>query len=580
MAASEPAGKARHPKGLYVLFMTEMWERFSFYLMLGLFPQYLKDTQTGGMGWSGTQAASLVGTYMALVYFTPFLGGLLADRKLGYRKSVFLGGGAFMIGHVLLAFPQEGALYAALAFLIIGNGLFKPNISTMVGRLYPEGSPLKDAGYTFFYMGINLGAFVCNFVAAIVRNAYGWHWAFATAGFGMLLGLIIFAIGSKHLRHVDISDAERTARGPQPSLTPLWVQCLGPALALGATGWVIGDGPNWLNLGPSTTAFVFACLPVIWFFVGIWRGLTDTVERGKVGALLAVFGVVVVFWMVFHQNATALNEWANSETNREPSGLIEPVVDLADDFSERAPPVYFYNAPAETARPADAMFRIVSDEEYAGLKAAKQLSVEEGVATPVTQAIYDQVMANVTPATPRLASGEQHRLVNTELFSSINGGFVLLLAPLMVALWAFLRRRRLEPSSAGKIALGLFISALSILIMVAAASVAGDSKVSAWWLFGTYGVITVGELCLSPMGLSMVSKHAPRRLAGFLMGGWFLASAIGNKLSGVAGELYYTTDHVTFFIGNAAAVGGAALIIALMVPWLRRQFGEDRKPVA
>jgi POT family proton-dependent oligopeptide transporter len=490
---------------------------------------------------------------------------------------VFFGGAAFIVGHILLAFPQEGALYAALAFLIIGNGLFKPNISTMVGRLYPEGSPLKDAGYTFFYMGINLGAFTCNFVAAIVRNAYGWHWAFATAGFGMLAGLIIFALGQKHLRAADITDEERTARGPQPSLTPLWVQCLGPAVALGAVGYVIGDGPNWLNLGPTTNR-VRAGLPAGDLVLRRHVARAHRHRRARQGrrAARGVRRGGGVLDGVSIRTRPRSTSGRSPRPNREPSGLIEPVIGLADDFAERAPPAYFKNAPASTPRPADATFRIVSDAEYAALKEAKQLSVRSGVPTPVTQAIYDQVMAKATPETPRLAPGVQHRLVNTELFGSINGGFVLLLAPLMVALWAFLRRRGTEPSSAGKIALGLSISALSITIMIAAAATAGGEKVSAWWLFGTYGVITIGELCLSPMGLSMVSKHAPRRLAGFLMGGWFLASAIGNKLSGVAGELYYTTDHVTFFIGNAAAVGGAALIITLMVPWLRRQFGEDR----
>src|SRR5262249_4848786 len=151
---------------------------FSYYLMIGIFPLYLTDSQTGGMGWSGAKAASVVGTYIGLVYLAPFLGGMLAERKLGYRTCVFLGGGLLGLGHLLLAIPTEAMLYAALASLVIGNGLFKPSMSTLFGRLYPPGSTLRDRGYTIFYMGVNIGGFICNFVAAIVRNRFGWHWAF------------------------------------------------------------------------------------------------------------------------------------------------------------------------------------------------------------------------------------------------------------------------------------------------------------------------------------------------------------------------------------------------------------------
>jgi POT family proton-dependent oligopeptide transporter len=575
-------GKRRHPPGLYVLFFTEMWERFSYYLMIGIFYQYLVDSQTGGMGWDGGKAAGVVGSYLGLVYFTPFLGGLIADRYLGYRVTVVLGAISMGIGHILLAFPTEAMLYAALAFLIIGNGLFKPNISTMVGRLYPPGSPLKDNAYTIFYMGINIGAFICNFVAAIVRNLYGWHWAFATAGFGMGIGLIVFVLFQKHIREADLSPAEK--KEPRPSLMPLWFECLIPAAILGVLGGIVGSPivGNPLKLGPATTALVFACIPVAFFYIRIWRGLADPTERGRVGALLAVFGVVIVFWMVFHQNSTALTEWAKTNTDRQPPSFMSSAIDLAPEFAEKAPPEYFYNADGATPRPADGSFRIVSDDEYKQLETGKQLSVADGKATPVTAAIHGKVFAGAVAGTPRLADGMQLKLVNTELFQSINPFFVMLFAPLMAAFWSFLSRRRKEPSTPAKIGFGLLLTGASALVMVGAVAAAGtpEGKVSALWLFGTYGVITVGELCLSPIGLSMVSKFSPRKITAFMMGGWFLSTAIGNKLSGVFGEIYHEWDHTNFFLMNAICAAVAGVAIFAMLPWLRRNLTEtpESKP--
>ncbi len=575
-------GGKKHPPGLYVLFFTEMWERFSFYLMIGIFYQYLVDSQTGGMGWSGTKAASVVGSYIGLVYFTPFLGGLIADRLLGYRKTVIFGGLFFIAGHTLLAFPTEAMLYLALGCLIIGNGLFKPNISTMVGRLYPKDSPHRDGAYTIFYMGINVGAFICNFVAAIVRNAYGWHWAFATAGFGMAIGLVIFLFGQKHLAAADIKPRE--SKEPKESLTPLWVECLGPAVVMGIIGYYVGQsGPAFFQerFGPTTTAFVFMCVPVIWFYVRIWMGIKDAGERGRVAALLTIYGVVVVFWMVFHQNSTALTEWAKSNTDRQPGSIIQPVIGLAPDFSESAPPEYFYNARPDTPRPDPSTYTIVPDEEYEQLKKDKKLAVRDGVGeTPVTQAIFDKVYQGATDATPRLEAGKHLKLVNTELFQSINGGFVMLLAPVMVLLWNLLNRRGREPSTPAKIGLGLFLTGMSAVVMIGAVAAAGspEMKVSAWWLFGTYFVITFGELCLSPIGLSLVSKLAPQRLASFMMGGWFMSTAIGNKLSGVFGEAYHEWDHTTLFAVNTGFAVLAAGAIFALLPWLRRQMSVVDAP--
>jgi POT family proton-dependent oligopeptide transporter len=571
MSSDVGVEKPRHPKGLYVLFATEMWERFSFYLMIGIFYQYLTDSQTGGMGWDGVKAASVVGSYLGLVYFTPFLGGIIADRLLGPRKTVILGGIFFVIGHVLLAVPTEPVLYLALLALVIGNGLFKPNISTMVGNLYQKDSPLRDNAYTIFYMGINIGGFACNFVAAIVRNKFGWHWAFATAGIGMTLGLLIFILFSKHIRAADVNPKDAT--GPRESLTPLWVECLIPAAVLGAIGWFLGGGTA---LGSATTAFLFACAPAIFFFVRVWSKLTDPGERGRTAALLAIYGVVVVFWMVFHQNATALTDWAVVNTDRTASAVVAPVIELAPEFAENAPPDYFKNADARTPRPDRATYELVSAEHYKKLEDAKSLSVADGKTVPVTEEMLTSIYAGATASTETLPPKQHLKLVNAELFQSINPGFIILFAPLMVGLWQLLSRRRREPSTPAKIGMGLLLTGMSALVMVGAVHFAGDpeGKVSSWWLFGTYAVITVGELCLSPMGLSLVSKLSPPHIRSFMMGGWFLSTSVGNKLSGVFGEVYHKWDHTVFFLVNTGAAIVAAAAIFFLLPWLRRQMAE------
>ncbi|MBD0368264.1 MAG: MFS transporter, partial [Flavisolibacter sp.] len=200
------ATKAKHPKALYVLFFTEMWERFAYYLMVGILLLYLIDSTTGGKGFSPARGADIVGSFIALVYLTPFIGGLIADRYLGYLRSIFLGGSLMAAGYLCLALPGDTAMYIALGMIIIGNGFFKPNISTLLGIIYnrEDLKPLKDNAYNIFYMGINIGAFVCNFVAAYLRNQYGWGYAFAAAGVGLIIGLIILFSFLKEVKHADI----------------------------------------------------------------------------------------------------------------------------------------------------------------------------------------------------------------------------------------------------------------------------------------------------------------------------------------------------------------------------------------
>ncbi|MBI3519362.1 MAG: MFS transporter, partial [Bacteroidetes bacterium] len=245
---------SKHPKGLLFLAFTEFWERFGYYLMIGIFFLYMTDTETGGFGWESGKASDIFGTFIACVYLTPFIGGLLADMKLGYRFAVTLGGILMGIGYCLLSIHEEWAFYTSLGIMIVGNGFFKPNISTLLGNLYndPQYKANKDTGYNLFYMSINIGAFLCNFIAAFMRIKYGWSWAFISAGIGMFLGVITFWIGMKHYKHVDIR------KEPKPEDKPVimrFLKVLGIALGFGALGWFI---PDTIFGSDSTDAFLCA----------------------------------------------------------------------------------------------------------------------------------------------------------------------------------------------------------------------------------------------------------------------------------------------------------------------------------
>ncbi|MFB6456271.1 peptide MFS transporter [Chitinophaga sp. Hz27] len=538
----------KHPVALPFLFLSEMWERFGFYLILGIFQLFLTDTARGGWGMDRATAADIFGTFIAFVYLTPFLGGLIADRKLGYTKSIIIGGILMGIGYMGLAVHNLTVFYLSLGLICIGNGFFKPNISTLLGNVYNDNKyrSRKDTGYNIFYMGINIGAFICNFFAAFLRNTVGWGAAFIAAGVGMFLGVIIFSIGIKHYRHADVRKPEQEG---DMSLSKIFSVVFLPAIVVGVGAWFI---PGNIFGSDSTDAFIFACIPILFFFVSLLVK-ADTKERKPISALLAIFAVSIVFWAVFKQNGTALTTWAQYYTDREIPAAIEPAAKklyLVETVENKMDSVTAF----------DEEFRMVRD---AAGKPAK---------------VWGKVpyFKNVAPE-KMPAEGTSISLFNTELFQSINPFFVITLTPLIVAFFALLRRRNREPSTPSKIAWGLLISAMSTLLMVGAVYVCsnGAIKASPWWLVGCYGVITVGELFLSPMGLSLVSKLSPARLTSLMMGGWFLATSIGNKLSGILATLWDTYDNkANYFLVNCLLLGGAAAVIFLMLRWLNGIFKE------
>lgn len=540
----------KHPKALPFLFFSEMWERFGYYLMIGIFTFYLKDAAEG-FNMDEKDSASLYGTFIALVFFTPFLGGLIADRYLGYRRSIIFGGLLMGAGYCLMSIHNITMLYISMGFVIIGNGFFKPNISTLLGNVYstPQYKPQKDEGYNIFYMGINIGAFICNFFGAALYTTIGWGAAFIAAGVGMVIGVFTFISGTKHYKEYDV-------RKPlQPGDLSLWqitAMVILPSVIFGVIGWFIKGSKGYIFDSNSTDAFIFACIPVLIFYTALFfRSSKD--ERPAMGAMLTIFAVVILFWAIFKQNGSALNTWASRYTERHVSGSTGNVLTALKQTDTT-----FYKR--------DSVVKL--DGQFRKVKVDGQ---------EVKEWNYASYFKNMNLEKDPVADGGYVKTWVPSLSQSINPFWVIVLTPLIVALFTWLRRRGKEPSTPTKIAFGLLISALSVLVMIAAVKVGGNGaeKVSVWWLIGSYGVITIGELFLSPMGLSLVSKLSPVRITSLMMGGWFVSTSIGNKLSGILASKWDEYDNkADYFWLNFILLFAAAVLLFALLKWLNKVMRE------
>ena len=626
-----------HPKGLSPLFFTEMWERLGFYLMLGILYLYIIDTERGGLGFSNATAGEIYGTYLAFVYFTPFLGGLIADRYLGFRRSVFIGGIVMAAGYFAMGVRSLPTFYIGLILLCLGNGLFKPNISAMVGNLYAPDDPRRDAGFNIFYMGINVGAAFAALLAAPLRNLWNFNLAFAAAGVGLLIGTTILVINWKKLAVAD----------PQPETSPddvtmgqIITTILMPAAAFGVAGYFIGKSIPFIvsTIGPVTFGFIIGMLPIMAYFLLLVKRATPD-EKPGLAALIPVYVAGGAFFMVLHLSGGLMTVFAENNTNRQ----AEWIPEATSFYAQKAMPSYFGNAGPEVARPdpqtlvivdkdAESMFgaRIltqslvetfetdpsrnvlvlepseVADEERfltCGVFPDENVRITtskdlHGVATTsvklnpetasslravvlgrsfngqrvpvilVSQGTFDGVYAMADETTPQLAPGKYVRLVNAEMITALlNPVFVVVLTPVVVAFFAWLALRGRRVTTARKIFYGMVITMISVLVMAWAAYVGQDGavKTAVMWLAVYYLIITFGELCLSPMGLSLVTKLAPKRLVGLMMGGWFLATAIGNKLSGFISGLEPSTS---MFVILAVAIAGVATFLYALLPRL------------
>jgi len=438
-------------------------------------------------------------------------------------------------------------LYLSMTLVIVGNGFFKPNISTLLGTVYttPEHNHQKDEGYNIFYMGINVGAFICNFFGAVLYNTLRWGYAFAAAGNGMFLGVIIFLIGTRHYKAYDVKKGMKEGDMSMLRITGL---ILFPSVIAGVLGWFL---PGNIFGSDSTDAFIFACIPVILFYASLYFRAQKE-DKAPVGVLLIIFAVVVMFWAVFKQNGSALNTWADRYTDRSVTGTTEQLfgaVQLTQTLKYQKDSVALY------------------DEQF-------RLQKKDGQV--VKEWNYPLYFRNDASSNMQTEGGTLS-VWSTNLSQSINPGWVILLTPLVVAFFTWLRRKGKEPGTPTKIAFGLLISALSVLVMVAASKAGnnGAEKVSMWWLIASYGVITVGELLLSPMGLSLVSKLSPAHITSLMMGGWFLATSIGNKLSGILASMWDRyEDKSNFFWLNFVLLLAAAGVLFLLLKQLNKVMKE------
>lgn len=540
-----------HPKALPYLFLSEMWERFGYYLMIGIFTLYLKDVEAG-FAMTEKEASDLYGTFIALVFLTPFIGGLVADRYLGYKKSIILGGLMMAAGYMFMGVHSTTMLYLAMTLVIVGNGFFKPNISTLLGNFYNDEQykEKKDEGYNIFYMGINVGAFICNFFGAALQILLGWQYAFMAAGIGMLIGVVVFLLGTKH--YGDKTDKKGIQEGDMP-FYKIVLYILVPSIVFGVIGWLLKGiqsdaNPDSAIFGSdSTDAFIFACIPVIYFYGSLYFK-AKIEEKRQIGALLSIFAVVIMFWAVFKLNGSALTTWADRYTDREITGTTKEVFNTLKLSKE-------------------VEFKKDSTELY---DSAFRLQKENGeVVKTVDYPVYFRNVSEDKKPTENSTVS----IWATNLSQSINPGWVIILTPLVVAFFTFLRSRKKEPSTPTKIAFGLLISALSVLVMVAAVQIGnnGAEKVSVWWLVANYGIITIGELFLSPMGLSIVSKLSPKNITALMMGGWFLSTSIGNKLSGVLASMWdQYDDKANFFWVNFGLLMFATILMFALVKNLNK----------
>jgi POT family proton-dependent oligopeptide transporter len=462
-----------HPRCLGLLFIAEMWERFSYYGMRALLVLYLVNA----VGWKDADAYRLYGTYTGMVWLTPMIGGFLADRYLGTHRALLFGGAIIAAGHFVLALPGMGPFYLGLILVVLGTGLFKPNASTMVGQLYEPGDRRRDAGFTIFYMGINLGGTLGPIVCGNLRKDVGWHAGFAAAGVGMVIGLLVYAAARKKYLGT-IGDAPSAARpageaaAAEGAIKP-WHGIVG-ALVGGALGWATGNGDWAATLTGVITGAAIATAILS----------SHGEERRRVVALCLIVAFVTVFWVAYEQAGSSMNVFADRHTDLTAFGSVH------------------------------------------------------------------------TP----------------EWFQTIQPGSLLLLAPVMAAVWQFLAARGKEPSTALKVALGLIVIGLGFLCMVSAGkAVDGGAKVSGYFLVATYVISEVGELMVSPVGLSYVTKVAPARLGALMMGVFFLSNSAANKIAGMLAEVSASmTSQASFYMISVATSIGAGLLLLLLVPWLKK----------
>ena len=483
-----------HPSGLSTLFFTELWERFSYYGMRGLLVLFMVDAvEKGGMGLNDRTASSIYGLYTAFVYLAALPGGWIADRLIGAQRAVWIGGLIIAAGHFTLAIPSTKAFFLGLILVVIGTGFLKPNISSIVGQLYPEGGSMRDAGFTIFYMGINIGAFLGPLICSYLGEQVNWHLGFGAAGIGMLFGVAQYKFSAVRLGDAGLHAFKSQDQLNAAGFDKAWYLVIAGFIVVG-TMVILGLGElitfDALTLAQNTTYVIVGIAFAFFIYVFAFGNLTPD-ERSQTLVIVILFVTSAVFWSGFEQAGSSLNLFADRYTDR----------------------------------------MLFSFEVPAGW------------------------------------------------FQSLNPFYIVVLAPIFAAAWVKLARRQLDPSMPAKFALGLIILGLGFLIMVAAAKlVVAGNQAAPYWLILTYLLHTMGELCLSPVGLSSVTKLAPKRFVGQMMGIWFLATSLGNLIAGLlAGRFNPETlnEMPGLFMQIVVISVGSGVFLLLFVKPIKKLIGAD-----
>lgn len=464
------SGIAGHPRGLSTLFFTEMWERFSYYGMRAFLLLYLvASLADGGMGLDTMTAASIYGLYTGGVYFMSIPGGWVADKLLGPRRAVLWGGILIALGHYSLALNMRPLFFGGLVLIVLGTGLLKANAAVVVGQLYGPGDPRRDAGFSIFYMGINLGALFAPLICGSLAQRVGWHWGFGAAGVFMTAGLIQYVLGANRLGNAGLL-TQRPVNAPR-----LWLQVIAVLAAIFAILFLIPKWGTWVLL---------ALLAVVAFLWVSRQGFTAE-EKKRIGAIFALFLFATIFWSGFEQAGSSLNLFGDRLTRNNVLGWGFP----------------------------------------------------------------------------------------SSWWQSVQPVFIIIFAPVFAWLWIRLGRR--EPSSPAKFVYGLMLMAVSYTVLASAAAASGPeaARVSPWWLVVVYLLHAWGELALSPVGMSTVTKLAPDKVVGQMMGVWYLSISLGNLIGSKVAGLFDTFPLPQLFGTVAATIGVAGLALLALVPAIRRLMG-------
>ncbi len=497
--AGQDASFFGHPRGLATLFFTEMWERFGFYGMRALLVLFMTAAITdpnAGLGFSVEQSGAIIGLFFAAVYMMSLPGGWVADRLIGQRRAVLVGGIFIALGYYGMALPSHFTFYVSMVLVVIGTGLLKPNVSTMVGELYPdrssEGNARRDAGFSIFYMGINLGAFLSPLVAGYLGQKINWHLGFATAGVGMTVGLIQYVLGARHLGEAGLQVHSTGSR----QIARDWLNLLLGALGLALLGALL---LGVFHIGVSAIAhaasYIITALALGYLTYVVLFGKLPPEERKRVVVIGMFFVAAAVFWSGAEQAASSLNLVAEQLTNMN---------------------VFGWAAPASWLQ-------------------------------------------------------------------AVNPLLIISLAPVFAWLWVFLSNRHLEPSSPLKFSFGLILLGAGFGVLIIGTSLAVNGhRISPMWLIVSYFLQTCGELSLSPIGLSAITRLAPHRMVGQMMGIWFMATSLGDLFAGLmassmgggagTGQISAGAAHSVFLLMTSVAVG-AGLLMLIAAPWAKKLIG-------